>query len=63
MPCYFLNVVFGIFSKHAPFQLQITNLGLKTEAIFKGKFTLDYPFAQEYFAIAVSLRSQANPSA
>gem|GEM_PF-4602645 len=29
--------------------MQIFNLFLKTEAIFKGNFPLDYPLCKEYF--------------
>jgi hypothetical protein len=37
------NVVFGTFLQNATFRMEITNLALKTEAIAKGNFPLDYP--------------------
>jgi len=37
------NVVFGIFPKDTTFQRQVINLGLETEAIFRGNFPFDYP--------------------
>jgi hypothetical protein len=36
------DVVFGISLKNAPFETQVINLDLKTGAIFKGNFPLDY---------------------
>lgn len=35
--------VFGIFPENATFEMQIFNLCVKTEGIFKDNFLLDYP--------------------
>jgi hypothetical protein len=36
-------LVFKVIPQDATFEMQIFNLGLKTKAISKGKFPLDFP--------------------
>jgi hypothetical protein len=36
------NLAFGVSPRNATFQTQVIHLGLKTGAIFKGNFSLDY---------------------